>query len=203
VTAPLVWIWDLVLQNRTASGKLLLLNYAAANMDLSEAEMEKLRLRLRFKVCHSVGFACADVDDIVQETVKRFILADQNGKMRNGDAIGAFLNGICQNVIFEYRRHWSRDTSMPESVPEVADKRLGDAQLFELREAIACGMQQLSARDRQVLRAFYVDEVPKDEILELMSLTDENFRVVLCRAKERFRQIYNSGVKRRAVSNHT
>jgi hypothetical protein len=36
-----------------------------------------------------------------------------------------------------------------------------------------------------------------------MSLTDENFRVVLCRAKERFRQIYNSGVKRRAVSNHT
>jgi RNA polymerase sigma factor (sigma-70 family) len=172
-------------------------------MDFSEADLEKLRPKLRFKVCHRVGFACPDVDDIVQETLARFVSATRDGKLRNTEAVGAFVNGICQNVILEYRRRWSRDTPMLDTAPEVPDKRLGDAEAFELREAIGSGMQQLSARDRQVLRAFYIDEMPKHEILAATGLTDDNFRVVLCRAKERFRQIYNSQVKHRAASSHT
>jgi RNA polymerase sigma-70 factor (ECF subfamily) len=172
-------------------------------MDFSEADLEKLRPRLRFKVCHRVGFACPDVDDIVQETLKRCLLSMQDHKLRDADAVGAFLNGIAQNVILEYRRRWSRDTPIPDCVPEVPDRRSAETELFELRDAIASGMQQLSARDRSVLRAFYLDEIPKPEILASMGLTDENFRVVLCRAKERFRQIYISQVQRRAASTHT
>lgn len=172
-------------------------------MDLAEAHLEKLRPKLRFKVCHRVGFACPDVDDIVQETLKRFLLAVREGKLRKTAAMGAFLNGICQNVILEYRRQWSRDISVGDAETETADKRLADSEIFDLRDAITAGMQQLSARDRQVLRAFYLDETPKSEILATMGLTDDNFRVVLCRAKERFRQIYNSPVKHRAASSHT
>ena len=174
-----------------------------ANMDFSDADLEKLRPRLRFKVCHSVGFACPDVDDIVQETLQRFLLAIEKEKIRNIEASGAFVNGICQNVVLEYRRRWLRDSHVEDSALEVADRGLAETELFEMREAIASGMKQLSARDRRVLQAFYLDETPKNEILEQMSLTDENFRVVLCRAKERFRQIYNSLVKHRAASSHT
>ena len=172
-------------------------------MEFSETDLESMRPRLRFKVCHRVGFACPDVDDIVQETIKRFLVAAHDGRLHNAAATGAFLNGICQNVILEYARRWSRDTPRPDAGPEVTDKRLAETELFEMRDAIAFGMQQLSTRDRQVLRAFYLDEVPKDEILATTGLTDDNFRVVLCRAKDRFRQVYNSRVKHRAASSHT
>lgn len=170
-------------------------------MDFSEADLEKLRPRLRFKVCYRVGFACPDVDDIVQETLTRFLSIDPV-RLQNAEATGAYLNGICQNVILEYRRRWARDTPATHALPEASDERLADTELFEMRQAIASGLQELSPRDRQVLRAFYLEEKPKREILEMVGLTDANFRVVLCRAKGRFRQIYVSKVKRRGASGH-
>jgi RNA polymerase sigma factor (sigma-70 family) len=170
-------------------------------MDFSEADLENLRPRLRFKVCYRVGFACPDVDDIVQETLTRFLSAEA-GRLQKSEASGAYLNGICQNVILEYRRRWARDTPVAGRLPESPDARLAETELFEMRQAIAAGLQELSPRDRQVLRAFYLEETPKREILAIAGLTDENFRVVLCRAKERFRQIYLSKVKHRAASGH-
>jgi len=64
-------------------------------------------------------------------------------------------------------------------------------------------MEQLSERDRRVLRAFYLEEKSKDEILKQTGMTDENFRVVLCRAKERFRAIYLEQTKHRGNSRHS
>jgi hypothetical protein len=69
-------------------GNPLLLHYR--NMDFSEADVEKLRPRLRFKVCYRVGFACPDVDDIVQETLTRFLSIDP-ARPQNADATGAYL----------------------------------------------------------------------------------------------------------------
>jgi DNA-directed RNA polymerase specialized sigma24 family protein len=91
---------------------------------------------------------------------------------------------------------------MPEVVPEPPGKSISDSDHFELREAIQLGMGQLSERDRRVLRAFYLEEKSKDEILKQTGLTDENFRVVLCRAKERFRAIYVEQTQHRANSRH-
>jgi RNA polymerase sigma factor (sigma-70 family) len=92
-----------------------------------------------------------------------------------------------------------RDEPMPETVPEPARKGLQDADLFEMREAIASGLEQLSPRDRRILRAYYLDEKSKEEILKVTGMTDENFRVVLCRAKERFRNIYLEQTKHRGL----
>lgn len=161
-----------------------------AGMQLSDEDIEKLRPRVRFKVCYQVGFLCPDVDDIVQETLSRLFVAAKDEKVRNADAQGAFLNGICRNVISEYRRRALRDEPMPETIPEPPARGLQDADLFEMRDAIASGMEQLSPRDRRILRAYYLEEKSKEEILTVTGMTDENFRVVLCRAKERFRNIY-------------
>jgi RNA polymerase sigma-70 factor (ECF subfamily) len=171
-------------------------------MNFPEEDLEKFRPKVRFKVCYEVGFLCPDVEDIVQETMTRFLIATRDGKIRNTEAVGAFLNGICRNVISEYRRRSGRDEPMPEIVPEPPAKRLTESDLFELRQAIARGMEQLSHRDRQILHAFYLDEKAKEEILKLTGMTDENFRVALCRAKERFRKIYEEHTKHRGPSSH-
>ena len=166
-------------------------------MNFSDEEVEQLRPRLRFKIAYEVGFFCPDVDDIAQETLTRLLIALKSDKVRNTAGLGAFLNGVCRNVISEYRRRSIRDEPVPETMPEPTANSLAASDLFEMREAIARGMEQLSARDRQVLVAYYLEEKTKDEILGVTGLTDENFRVVLCRAKERFRNIYLEQTKHR------
>jgi len=172
-------------------------------MNFSDEDLDKLRPRLRFRVCYEMGFYCPDVDDVVQETLARFLVAAREGKIHNPEAAGAFANGICRNVISEYRRRNMRDEPMPEVVPEPPRNNIPETDLFELRQAIAQGLEQLSERDRGVLRGFYLEEKPKEEILKQTGMTDENFRVVLCRAKERFRAIFLEQTKHRATSRHS
>jgi RNA polymerase sigma-70 factor (ECF subfamily) len=171
-------------------------------MNFSGEDLEKLRPRLRFKVCYELGFYCPDVDDIVQETLARFLVASSQEHIHNPAALGAFLNGVCRNVISEYRRRNMRDEPMPEVVPEPPGKGIGEADLFNLRQAISHGLEQLSERDRRVLRSFYLEEKSREEILKEMNMTDENLRVVLCRAKERFRTIYLEQTQHRGPSRH-
>jgi RNA polymerase sigma-70 factor, ECF subfamily len=172
-------------------------------MDFDGDQIEKLRPKVRYKVCYEVGFYCADVDDIVQETLARFLVATRDERIQNPIAAeGAFLNGICRNVISEYRRRNLRDEPMPEIMPEPPSRSIADTDLFELRQAIAQGLGQMSERDRGVLRGFYLEEKSKEEILRQTGLSDDNFRVVLCRAKERFRAIYAEQTKHRTASRH-
>ena len=76
--------------------------------------LERLRLKLRYKVLYHMGHNCADVDDLVQETLTRFIRAGQRHQIRNTEEFGAFLNGVCRNVILEYRRRVRRE---PAAIP--------------------------------------------------------------------------------------
>jgi RNA polymerase sigma-70 factor (ECF subfamily) len=167
-----------------------------------DLDLAKLRQKLRYRAAHEVSFACPDLDDIVQESLRRFLEASLSDKVRSLEVAGAFLNGICRNVISEYRRRLLRDGPMPECIAEPPDRALPGPERFELRQAIEEAMQHLSERDRTVLKYFYLEECATEEILERTGLTLENFRVVLCRAKERFREIYSRRLQYHAGSSH-
>lgn len=171
-------------------------------MGLTGFGIEQFEPRLRYKVGYELGFTCPDLDDVVQETLRRFLDAVQSGKLRSPEFAGAFLNGICRNVIREYRRSLFRDAPMAEIQPEPAQKGIALTDLFELREAIAGALKELPARDQQVLRAVYLEERSVEEILDSTGLTLDKFRVVLCRAKQKFRRIYPSSVKSSGASGH-
>jgi RNA polymerase sigma-70 factor (ECF subfamily) len=159
-------------------------------MELDPETIERYRSKVRYKVCYHLGSFCQDVEDVVQETLARFLRAIQDGKVRNPESIGAFLSGICNNVVFEYRRRiWKEPSADPDAeTPEgtVAP----EAELLDLREAIDAALAQLPKRDREILRAFFLQEKNKDEICDSMGLSDVQFRVALFRAKDRFRKIY-------------
>jgi RNA polymerase sigma factor (sigma-70 family) len=171
-------------------------------MDSGNLGIAQFETRLRYRVRYELGFACPDIEDIVQETLRRFLDAVRSDKLRTVESTGAFLNGICRNVMQEYRRRLLRDAPMPEEPPEPPAAGIGQADLTELRDAIAATMKQLSSRDQVVLRACYIDELPVDEILALTGLTLDNFRVVLCRAKEKFRRVYRGKVKSASAAEH-
>ena len=67
-----------------------------------------------------------------------------------------------------------------------------DAEILELRDAIDNGLKELAERDRAVLRSLYLEGSEKEEICREWGMSDAQFRVVLFRAKERFRRAYNS-----------
>ena len=159
-------------------------------MDLSEPSLERLRLKLRYKVLYHVGHGCADVDDLVQESLARFIRAEQRHQIRNTEEFGAFLNGVCRNVILEYRRRMRREPNLDQDMPIPDTGIRPEAEILEMRDAIDSGLAELAERDRTILRSLYLDGKDKDEICREWNMSDSQFRVVLFRAKERFRRAY-------------
>jgi len=171
-------------------------------MDLSEPSLERLRLKLRYKVLYHVGHGCADVDDLVQETLSRFLRAAQREQIRNTEEFGAFINGVCRNVILEHRRRVKREPTLEDDtkVPERGIRP--DAEIMEMRDAIDSGLAELADRDRSILKALYLEGKEKDEICLEWKMSDAQFRVVLFRAKERFRRVYAGEVKRNTEAMH-
>ncbi len=167
---------------------------APAPIEFNEPSLERLRLKLRYKVLYHVGHNCPDVDDIVQETLTRFVRAGQQSQIRNNtEEFGAFVNGVCRNVILEYRRRVRRE---PLADPEIPIRDTGvrpDADIFEMRQAIDQGLAELADRDRRILRSLYLEGKEKEDICKEWGMTDAQFRVVLFRAKERFRRVYPGG----------
>ncbi len=134
------------------------------------------------------------MEDVVQETLTRFVKATQKNQIRNNpEEFGAFVNGVCRNVILEYRRRSRRE---PLADPDIPVKDAGvrpDAEVYEMREAIDQGLAELAERDRIILRELYLEGKEKEDICAQWGMSDAQFRVVLFRAKERFRKAYPGG----------
>ena len=159
---------------------------------LSQPSVERLRLKLRYKVLYHLGHHCADVDDLVQETLARYFRAEQRGQIRNTEEFGAFLNGVCRNVILEYRRRQRREPLADPEVPVPDTGVRPEAEVFEMRDAIDHSLSDLAERDRAILRSLYLEGRDKEAICRQWGMTDAQFRVVLFRAKERFRRAYDA-----------
>ena len=171
-------------------------------MDLTEPSIDRLRLKLRYKVLYHVGHNCADVDDLVQESLVRFFRAEQRHLIRNTEEFGAFLNGVCRNVILEYRRRIRREPSVDPDTPIPDLGVRPEAEILEMRDAIDNGLKELAERDRMILRSLYLEGKEKEDICQEWGMSDAQFRVVLFRAKERFRRVYNAEMKRNMTSGH-
>ncbi len=159
------------------------------HMSLATEELESYRLRLRYKIARHVGYACPDVDDLVQETLARVLRSAEGDTIHNRSNIGGFLNGVANHVIHEYRRRLWREQPYNS---EVHDSRPvpSEAEHMEILQAAQVVLRQLSPRDAEILRSYYLQEKTKDEVCAELGLSDPQFRVVVFRARERFRRIY-------------
>jgi RNA polymerase sigma-70 factor (ECF subfamily) len=161
---------------------------SAHAFSITPEEWESFRRKLAYKVRFHVGNFCPDIEDLVQETLTRFHRALNDKGLRQPESIGSFLNGICKNVILEYRRRlWREIPYDTERHPECSAPP--PTRILEMRDTIETALESLGERDRTILTAFYLEEQEKDEICRTMGLTDAQFRVIICRAKERMRKL--------------
>jgi RNA polymerase sigma-70 factor (ECF subfamily) len=148
---------------------------------------ELLRIKLRKTLCSPQA-----VDDIRQETFLRVlnVLRQKNG-LANPEKLGAFVNGVCRNVLIEYYRSVSRHGPSSEPVLDVAGpgpdpeaKCVNEERKRGVREIL----EQLPARDRKILRLVFMEEKEKAEVCRICDVDRGYLRVLLHRAKNRFRE---------------
>ena len=171
------------------------------SMVYSEADLAIMTRKLRFKVRFHLGAFCPDTEDVVQETLARFVHAASAGAIANLERYGAFLNGVCNNVIREWRRQaWREPPYDAEIHGEPAVK--GEGERLLVRDEVQDALSHLLPRDADILRGFFLEQRSKDEICREHQLTDAQFRVILFRAKQRFRTVYDTNVKQSGTQEH-
>jgi RNA polymerase sigma-70 factor, ECF subfamily len=134
------------------------------------------------------------VDDITQETLTRVIaILRRDGGVHYPERFGAFVNSICKNVLRENVRDWSRTQSMQKEQADAPQKimDLERAMISEqAKQTVRQILEEMKPRDRQLLSAMFLQEKDKDEICNEFGVDRQYLRVLLYRAKERFRSTF-------------
>jgi RNA polymerase sigma-70 factor, ECF subfamily len=132
------------------------------------------------------------VEEARQETFLRVFTALHRDGIDQPERLGAYVNSVCNNVVFELYRHESRNPNLPEDAPEPLDDRPGiEAGIVtaERKAFVERALDELPAKDRQLLREVFIEERDKDAICKDFQVDREYLRVLLHRAKSRLKAI--------------
>jgi RNA polymerase sigma-70 factor (ECF subfamily) len=143
----------------------------------------KLRSRLR---------SAALVEDAKQETFLRVLTVIRTRGLASAGSLGAFVNSVCNNILFEiYRAEFKQRQTASDEAPEVAEPGenvesalMGEEEQRQVRRAV----EALPAKDQTLLQWVFFDERNKDDICRDLGIDRQYLRVLLYRARDRFRE---------------
>ena len=136
------------------------------------------------------------VEDLRQETFARVMRSLRSASgIRQPDRLGAFVNSVCNNVLLEHYRSGTKNISLELDHSNIPDRVLSLETLTIRKETsshVRRVLAQLPERDQSILRAIFLDEQPKDDVCRQFGVTRDYLRVLLHRAKEKFRVLMES-----------
>ncbi len=134
-------------------------------------------------------------EDAKQETLLRVMSTlKQKGGLHTAASLGAFVNSVCNNVLFELYRAKSRATLLADDAPEPADEAPGiESQLAsaEERDRVHRTIAQLPAKDRNLLTWLFLEERDKDDVCRELKIDRNYLRLLVHRAKGRCKASFN------------
>jgi RNA polymerase sigma-70 factor (ECF subfamily) len=146
------------------------------------------RLRIKLK---SRRLAPHTIEDIMQDTFMRALERVHAHELRDPTRLGAYINGICTNLIFEHFRRVAPYETLQDGF-DVADaidlERV--VEVNEIKKRVRQVLAKMPERDREILKAIYLDERNKDEICREHGVDRGYLRVLLHRALKLFRDLY-------------
>jgi RNA polymerase sigma-70 factor (ECF subfamily) len=151
-------------------------------------ELLHLKLRSRLKSPQAI-------EDVRQETFARVFKALRTeGALRQPDRLGAFVNTVCNHVLFEHYRASSRSDSLDEEgapeLPATGASALDIASSNQMKVKVREILLDMPLRDRALLKAVFLDERDRDEVCTEFGVDREYLRVLLFRAKQDFKVEY-------------
>jgi len=141
------------------------------------------------------------IEDIRQETFLRvlnFLRSDRS--LDHPERLGAYVHSVSINVMMELLRASTRHPPFPENAHGLADEREHSESgvvTRERKELVRNVMASLPEKDQQILRAVFLEEQDKDDICKRFQVDRDYLRVLVHRAKTRFRDAFDkSGLSR-------
>jgi len=138
------------------------------------------------------------MEEVRQETFLRVLLYLRRTELEHPERLGAFVNSVCNNVLFEVFRSESRLKPMPEHMTDPVDESASaehslvtEQRGAEVRKILAT----MPEKDRELLRQIFFEERDKDEICRSFQVDRGYLRVLLHRAKNRFRAVMEQGLE--------
>jgi RNA polymerase sigma-70 factor (ECF subfamily) len=142
----------------------------------------KLRSRLR---------SPALVEDARQETFRRVLITlKEKGGLASAESLGAFVNSVCNNVLFECYRAGAKVQQLAEDHDQMDDSRPSaetGVMAAEQRDRVRHALAGLPEKEQEILRWLFFEERDKDEICRELKVDRNYLRVLVHRAKAKFR----------------
>ena len=165
------------------------------------SELIQLKLRSRVKSPQAV-------EDLRQETFARVFATLRSQGIRQPERLGAFVNSVCNNVLLEHYRSASRENPAEEeegaNIPDPSLDVVAILSHKEMEQKVRQVLDELSERDRRLLREIFLEERDKDVVCRDFGVDRDYLRVLLHRAKQAFKAVYlknlPSGISRTAAS---
>jgi RNA polymerase sigma-70 factor (ECF subfamily) len=151
---------------------------------------ELIQLKLRSRL-HSPQA----IEDVRQETfVRVFAALRHEGKIRQPERLGSYVNSMCNNVLLEHYRSSQRDTPLEDEADQDLPDRtvdfVGAIAAKQLEEKVREILQEMPERDRRLLSGVFLEERDKDEVCRDFGVDRDYLRVLLHRAKLSFKSLY-------------
>lgn len=148
------------------------------------SQMILIKLRSRFGVGQLI-------EDARQDTFLRVLsILREKGGLDHPERLGAFVNSVCNNVVFELYRAQNRASQYAEDMEDPPDRRFDAESEFISHERSAQVKEvlgELPDRDRQLLQMLFLDEVDRADVCSRMKVDSEYLRVLVHRAKNKLR----------------
>lgn len=154
----------------------------------------KLRARLRSPEL---------IQDASQETFLRVLSYFRSGKtLDNPASLPGFVHSVCHNISLEFLRGHTRYGQIPENFPDPADHSISPEGLVlsnERQAAVRRVLGELPEKDRELLRRVLLEEEDKDQVCREYQVDRGYLRVLLHRARLRFKAVLVQSEARRAA----
>jgi RNA polymerase sigma-70 factor, ECF subfamily len=139
--------------------------------------------------------------DLINEAIAMTLEHHRQGRLRHSDNIPGYVFKVAMNLLRNHRRDTDNRPKARVEVEVLQDLAQYDADGIETeqirREALAVLDSLKLPRDREALKRFYVDEQDKAVICRDLGLTQQQFALVISRARERMRQLFQARGLRR------
>ena len=135
-------------------------------------------------------------DDLYQETFWIIIEKIRGGDIREAERLPGFVCGVARNQVIKHFQRAARQERLTEteeavSLPCQARDQLEELLRKESAEIVRQILKEMTnERDVQALFRFYLAEEDKEQICADLGLTGLQFNLVLHRARERYRELY-------------
>jgi RNA polymerase sigma-70 factor, ECF subfamily len=145
--------------------------------------------------------ATALADDLYQESFCIILEKVRHGDVREAEKLSGFVCGVARNQVI---RHFQRTARQRElagtedagSISHPAPSQLEQLLQREKADIVRQILKEMTnERDIQVLFRFYLAEHDKKQICADLGLTSMQFNLVIHRARERYKELYERAMR--------